>query len=152
MIALDGSPTAARAFECGSELAAQLQASMALVYVVDTRLLIAQESGVPGDRLKAEFEQMGHETLRAAATRVRGVSEPWQFVPFGEPVREILAAAREWRADLLVLGTHGRSGLARMLIGSTAEGVLRHATCPVLIVPAHDELASPPTRAQTVLP
>jgi len=123
------------------------------VYVVDTRLLISQETGIPADRLREKFEQLGHETLHAAAARVTGGAAPLQFVRAGDPVREILAAANEWRADLLVLGTHARSGLARMFVGSTAEGVLRHSTCPVLIVPDRDDqAASSPDAAPAAQP
>jgi nucleotide-binding universal stress UspA family protein len=52
----------------------------------------------------------------------------------GPPAPAILAAAREWGADLIVIGTHGRSGLGRLALGSVAEGVLREAPCPVLTV------------------
>lgn len=53
-----------------------------------------------------------------------------------EPRRAILAAAAERQTDLLVLGTHGRSGLSHWLVGSVAEAVMRHATCDVLVVPS----------------
>jgi nucleotide-binding universal stress UspA family protein len=53
---------------------------------------------------------------------------------FGDAVAEILRAAAGSRADLVVMGTHGRTGLGRLLIGSTAEQVLRRASCPVLTV------------------
>lgn len=52
----------------------------------------------------------------------------------GAPAPAILATAREWAADLIVIGTHGRSGLGRLALGSVAEGVLREAHCPVLTV------------------
>ena len=52
----------------------------------------------------------------------------------GSPAPAIVATAREWQADLLVIGTHGRSGLGRLALGSVAEGVLREAPCPVLTV------------------
>lgn len=52
----------------------------------------------------------------------------------GDPADEILAAARQGNCDLIVLGTHGRTGLARLLMGSVAEKVLRNASCPVLTV------------------
>ena len=149
MIALDESATAARALEQGATLASQLQASVALVYVVDTRLLISQETGIPADRLSEEFEQLGKQTLDAAATHVAHGAAPLEIVRAGDPVREILAAAHEWHADLLVLGTHARSGLTRMFVGSTAEGVLRRSSCPVLIVPDRDDEASSPDTAQT---
>lgn len=52
----------------------------------------------------------------------------------GKPFVEIVRAAKERDADLIVIGTHGRTGLAHMLIGSTAEKVVRMAPCPVLTV------------------
>jgi nucleotide-binding universal stress UspA family protein len=56
-------------------------------------------------------------------------------VRVGQPVAEILAEADEWHADLLVMGTYGRSGASRFLIGSVAESVLRRVQCSVLVVP-----------------
>jgi nucleotide-binding universal stress UspA family protein len=55
-------------------------------------------------------------------------------VELGDPVTEILRVAGELPADLIVLGTHGRTGLGRLLMGSVAEQVVRRATCPVLTV------------------
>ena len=54
----------------------------------------------------------------------------------GEHTSEILAEAEEWGADILVLGTQGRGGLSRFLIGSVAESVVRRAPCDVLVIPA----------------
>lgn len=54
----------------------------------------------------------------------------------GDPAREIVAEAAEWQADLLVVGTHGRKGPSRLLIGSVAEAVVRNALCDVLVIPA----------------
>jgi nucleotide-binding universal stress UspA family protein len=53
----------------------------------------------------------------------------------GDPAHEIVAAAREWGADLIVVGTHGRQGIGRVFLGSVAETVLRHAPCAVLVIP-----------------
>jgi nucleotide-binding universal stress UspA family protein len=53
----------------------------------------------------------------------------------GDPAHEIVAAAREWGADLVVMGTHGRRGLGRMFLGSVAETVIRTAPCAVLVIP-----------------
>lgn len=55
----------------------------------------------------------------------------------GSPITEIARFAKEKDADLIVVGTHGRTGLARMLMGSTAEGLLREAPCQVLVVKPH---------------
>lgn len=56
----------------------------------------------------------------------------------GDARREILATAEEWGADLIVIGTHGRTGVARVLLGSVAEHVVRHSRIPVLTVRAND--------------
>ena len=53
----------------------------------------------------------------------------------GRPAEEIVAAGGKGKANLIVLGTHGRSGLSHLLMGSVSERVVRHALCPVLVVP-----------------
>ena len=60
----------------------------------------------------------------------------------GDPAEEIIRHAAEARADLIVMGTHGRTGLARLLMGSVAEKVLRGATCSVLVVKMPQRLES----------
>jgi universal stress protein E len=63
---------------------------------------------------------------------------PWAIdeqVRLGDPADEIVRAAREWKPDLLVVGTHAKRGLERVLLGSVAEGVLRRTRCAVLVVP-----------------
>ena len=57
-----------------------------------------------------------------------------QEVRIGSPAAEIIAAARDLRADLVCVGTHGRTGLAHLFLGSTAEKVVRESPCPVLTV------------------
>ena len=69
----------------------------------------------------------------AAEMRAKGVRAETR-VRRGEPVAEILAAAREEDADLIAMTTHGRSGPARLLFGSVAEGVLRHSPIPVFLM------------------
>jgi len=65
-----------------------------------------------------------------------------ELVVHGEAASEIVRVAREHHVDLIVISSHGRTGLGRVLFGSTAEAVVRHATCPVLVVkpPADDEI------------
>lgn len=55
-------------------------------------------------------------------------------VDFGSPTERILALAEDLKADMIVVGTHGRKGIQRLMVGSVAENVLRHARCPVLVV------------------
>jgi nucleotide-binding universal stress UspA family protein len=65
----------------------------------------------------------------------------------GTPFLEIRAAAERYRADLIVMGTHGRTGLAHAVLGSVAERVVQHAPCPVLTVKAPREPSRPPAAA-----
>ena len=57
-------------------------------------------------------------------------------MPEGFPKKEIVKIAREWEADLIVMGTHGRGGLQHLLVGSVAESVIKHAGVPVMVVSA----------------
>ena len=65
-----------------------------------------------------------------------------ELVVHGEAASEIVRVAKDREVDLIVISSHGRTGLGRILFGSTAEAVVRHATCPVLVVkpPAEDEI------------
>jgi nucleotide-binding universal stress UspA family protein len=86
---------------------------------------------------------MDHEAIEAAAEmqldehlgELAGPGNVAQKVRVGQPITEIIAEARDWHADLLVLGTHGRTGASRFLIGSVAESVLKRVECSVLVVP-----------------
>jgi len=135
LIAIDESPLAAHALDAGGAIGRALGADFALVFVVDTRALATPDGGVSADQVRADLERTGREVLAAGAARVGGVPVPWQFISVEHPAEGILRAAGQWGADLIVVGTHGRSGLARVVLGSTAEHVLRHATCAVLVVP-----------------
>lgn len=71
-------------------------------------------------------------------------------VRYGDPATEILASAREQEADLLVLGSHGNMAFTRLLIGSTAETVMRRARCPVIIYKSPETGSkAPPDREKT---
>jgi nucleotide-binding universal stress UspA family protein len=75
-------------------------------------------------------------SLDAEHDRVRAAGVPCESATLvGRPDTEIVSHADDTQADLIVMGTHGRSGLAHVLLGSVAERVVQHAHCPVLIVP-----------------
>jgi nucleotide-binding universal stress UspA family protein len=73
-------------------------------------------------------------------------------VNFGDPAHEIIAAAKETDTDLLVIATHGRTGLKHLLLGSVAERILKEASCPVLVVQEHGRgsIPAPSSRAATL--
>jgi nucleotide-binding universal stress UspA family protein len=88
------------------------------------------------------------EMLREHVERVKahGIEVVWHL-EVGTPFLEIRAAAERYRADLIVMGTHGRTGLAHAVLGSVAERVVQHAPCPVLTVKAPREPSRPPAAA-----
>jgi universal stress protein A len=67
--------------------------------------------------------------------RLAGLEGATTAVRMGRPAEEIVAAAGKGKSNLIVLGTHGRSGLSHLLMGSVSERVVRHAQCPVVVVP-----------------
>jgi nucleotide-binding universal stress UspA family protein len=136
LIALDDSAIAAHAAEVGLELAISLKAQAALVYVVDPAPALQTDSGISAAEWAATLNREGQAFLATTAQRT-GQPSAWQFLREGKPADQILATAREWEADVIVIGTHGRSGVSRLLLGSTAESVVRHATCPVLVIKPH---------------
>lgn len=114
-----------------------------------------QISWWPGELLAANRDVAGagrdaattalreHDAIAGeAAAELRAVgfaAEP--EVRAGSPASTILAFAREWDADLVIMGSHGRTGLARLLLGSVARNVLHHAGCSVLVVRRHPDPA-----------
>jgi len=116
------------------------------VYSRDAAIAALRESGLFLDlyvaRLRSELN-----FLRAQA----GIAgqKPRIEVIEGDPVPVILTRAAEMKADLIVMGTHKRAGLPRLLMGSVAEGVLRQAPCPVVLVPL-SILAGRPREAAAV--
>jgi nucleotide-binding universal stress UspA family protein len=134
LVAIDGSEFAAHALAVASNLATALSAQIGLVYVIDPRL-VAGEAGIPADKLWGLLRREGHDLLDTAASTIPTHLHVWKFLREGTPWKEVVESAREWPADLIVVGTHGRSGLTRLLLGSTSEGVVRHGPCPVVVVP-----------------
>lgn len=131
LVATDGSEIAARAATRGVALADALGADVHVLSVADVR-------DRPGwtDVRETERERAAHAVDAVADEAVeRGISTSTS-VREGRPHREIVAAAERRDADLLVLGTHGRTGLRRRLLGSVATSVIQDAPCPVLTVGA----------------
>jgi nucleotide-binding universal stress UspA family protein len=139
LVPLDGSPLAEAVLPFMSRLARPLGLEIALLRVVPMVTPQIVEGGTRkiildrGERLREEAEAY----LRGVAARL--VADGFRVtttVRTGEAAPEIVAGARECQADLIGMMTHGRTGLGRLLFGSVAEAVLRHAAVPVFVVRA----------------
>jgi len=141
LVPIDGSVTAERALQEAIKLAAG-KAQLRLVYVIEQVYPLDTEGYAFIDyvALQEAVRKTGERTLAQAAEQVRrsGMTAETTLLDVpGERVASMIDdEALNWRADLIVIGTHGRSGLSRLLLGSVAEGVVRGASVPVLLVRA----------------
>jgi nucleotide-binding universal stress UspA family protein len=130
----DFSPAAEEAFQLAGSLARDHGARLVVLHVnpLSTADEIPHDPVEEVERFKEKIWEEFHR-LEAIAPRIREVRLECKFVD-GDPAREILRLAELTGCDLIVMGTHGRTGLTRLLMGSVAEKVLRKAPCPVLTV------------------
>jgi nucleotide-binding universal stress UspA family protein len=151
LVALDGSEAAERVLPHVEGLAEAFHSKVTVLSaVVSLEALVAQSSmSGPGDSASLappvdatellEAEQSGttdYLSRIVARLRARGLSVETD-TPEGDPAEQIVARADALGASLILMTTHGRGGIGRLVFGSTAEKVLRHATCPVLLVRIH---------------
>lgn len=134
LVAVDESPIAAHAAEVGRELGRSVKAEVAFVHVITPPPNPPMETLVTSDRLVAEASLEARKLLSTFGQRTTGQRASLEFLKLGKPAAEILATAKEWSADLIVIGSHGRGGVQRVMLGSVAESVMRQARCPVLVV------------------
>lgn len=143
LVPIDGSATSMQGLNEAIRLATDQRARLQVLNVVD-ELGVLQSVDMYGVADMGEviegMREGGRKTLdeAEAITRRRRVKAEFRLVESRtQRVCDVIVdAAKRWRADLIVMGTHGRRGVTRMLLGSDAEGVLRNAPAPVLLVRA----------------
>ena len=140
LVPVDGSATATKGMGEAISLAKESGAKLLLLHVVDEYPAFATpEIGASIGPLIDALRESGRQTLEGIATvaKAAGVTPESALVEnFGERVAEaIVEKAVGWKADLIVMGTHGRRGITRALVGSDAELVVRYSPIPVLLVP-----------------
>ena len=140
MVPVDGSHTATKGMETAIAMAKESGAALLLLHVVDEYpAFTATDMGVSSVPLIEALMESGRETLAAIveAARKAGVTPEYALVEnFGQRVADaIVEKAAGWKADLIVMGTHGRRGFKRALLGSDADLVVRYSPVPVLLVP-----------------
>jgi nucleotide-binding universal stress UspA family protein len=124
----DQSACSQSAFTVASALASNFGARLVILEVVPPPVIIY------GPPPEAYLDQMRQELDRMQVADPRVCVE--RRLVEGNPVTEILRVAKETDCDLIVIGSHGRTGCSRLLMGSVAEQVLRRASCPVLVIKA----------------
>ncbi len=146
LVPIDGSPTSDRGLDEAVKLAQTTGARLRLMHVVDQLAFAAgmDGSGAMTADLIPLLRGAGEKILKTAKARVEasGVAvETALFDSFAGRVCDLVVAeARNWHADLIVLGTHGRRGIGRVFMGSDAEQIVRQAPTPVLLVRSGEDV------------
>lgn len=133
ILASDLSNSSKFAFQVARAIASDYQAKLLIVHVTVPPAVLYTGEGILPPQLPVVNDDHIHKDLKELVTKASLPKVEYCIVD-GDPSSEILRIAAESKADLIIMGTHGRSGLGRLLMGSVAEKVLRHATCPVLTV------------------
>jgi nucleotide-binding universal stress UspA family protein len=139
LVAVDGSATSLRGLDEAIKVAKSTRAQLLLVHVVNE--IVMTPEYVPAayyDRIFQSLRETGLKLLEQAAAQVRradlSCEQKLVEIAGARVADEIVKQAREWPADLIVMGTHGRRGLNRLALGSDAELVLRLSSVPLLLV------------------
>ena len=141
LVAVDGSAASTNGLREAIRLAAAERAKLCILHVVNDYVVMASMGGVaPPTDLGPLLRESGERVLaRAKALAAKQGLKPvavLREVLSGPAAESIVREAKKQRADLIVLGTHGRRGLRRLVLGSDAEQVVRTAPVPVLLVRA----------------
>lgn len=133
LLATDLSPTSVPATDEAFDVAGNLRAELLVVSVIDTASL-----RLPGGRFHARVDQVRERRHAAAQELVNRGRRQGVRVTFlvweGDPAESIIAAASAEGVDMIVLGSHGRGPVGRLLLGSVSQEVVRQATVPVVVV------------------
>lgn len=140
LVPIDGSHASGLGLDMAIKLAKDQGATLCILHVLDNRVL-TQGMGMGGigmDRLFESLRASGKQILAKAAVRAQKKQLRPKIIMDESSVRTvsdvIVRQARKLRADLIVIGTHGRRGISRLVMGSDAEGVVRTAPVPVMLI------------------
>lgn len=147
LVAADFSHSSRDAFRVACSLAHKDETKLLVLHVLEPRSVADEpvyfgQQSIPFTAVPRSPES--HRVLKASLRAIYVPSDPIAaeyLARDGEPAGEILRLAEEARCDLIVMGTHGRAGLDRLLTGSVAEEVIRKAKCPVLTLRSHNHIA-----------
>lgn len=143
LVAIDNSTTAQKALDEAITLARSLGASLCIVNAADEGPLTQHGMGLGSyidvDKIKDEMRNTGNALLAQALAKASAAGCHQAEVKLIESAQKrlgdmIISAATEWRADLIIMGTHGRRGFERFLVGSVAEHMVRTSTTSLLLV------------------
>jgi len=139
LVPVDGSHTSTLGLQEAIRIAIDQRARLKLISVIDGFIITQNFEGlIIADDMIDALRESGKKAINNALALVKKhdlKAEATTFETVGDRVAEVIVReAKKWKADLIVMGTHGRRGFNRLVLGSDAEGVLRHSPVPVLMV------------------
>lgn len=136
LIAVNSSPFSMKAAKCGFDLAHALDAEVALLYVIDsTKESVSIETNTTRRDSETVLLKEAQDTIEQLIKMYNGSKKLFKFTPEGFPNEVILNTAKEWEADIIVMGTSHKTGLSQILRSSVTVRVVKHACVPVLVIP-----------------
>ena len=145
LIAIDDRDNSTNVAKTGFELADQLKAEVAIVYAVDLSKVIRNydmvnpELGLFIKDSIVESKESANKAIDSLVHKFNRDKEITRFTPEGSPREVIIEVSEDWKADLIVIGLHGKSGIGIFFMGSISQYISLHSTVPVLIVPQIEE-------------
>lgn len=139
LVPIDFSECSKKALRYAVPLAQQFNASVVLLYVIPANYPVGEFGMIDFAYFEKEMRTSGERQLTELAKSEVGTKAAAQtLVRVGRPVAQVLAVAKDEGADLIVVSTHGHTGLKHVLLGSVAENIVRYSPCPVLVVREHE--------------
>lgn len=147
LVPVDFSDHSQYAFRMACMIGRDTNANIIALHVLIPPTIVYGEGVVPP--VAKDYPEEWARKLSAIQSPTPNVTVEHELVE-GEPASEIIEAARVHHCDLIVMGTHGRTGFGRLILGSVAEKVMRKAPCPVMTVRAQPTSTTPATPARQV--
>jgi nucleotide-binding universal stress UspA family protein len=138
LVPVDFSDCSQKALQYAIPLAKQHQSSIVLLHVVPTNFALGEYGGIDYASLEASMITSSEEQIAKMAREVATDVPVQTHVAVGSPAGEIIQFAKNLPADVVVISTHGRTGLQHVFLGSVVEHVVRRAPCPVFVVREHE--------------
>jgi len=140
LVPVDGSATSTKALVTALQMAKESGGRIRVLHALD-ELSLAVGLEYAGNVMQAARDE-ARKALAAAETEAKAAGVPAEIDLYEQPGQRlgesVAKAASAWDADLVVVGTHGRRGIGRVVLGSGAEQIVRHSNLPVLVIRGHD--------------
>jgi nucleotide-binding universal stress UspA family protein len=135
LIAVEELPLAEKVLKRGLELAEAFDTEVAIVHVVNIPTSVGSiDAGILPEEAMDFSKSAGKNLLKNLKELNKTDREITEFLPIGSPVDEVINVCKEFEADLLVVGTHARTGLSKFFLGSVEEQIVTHVKCDVVVV------------------